>query len=79
MKCRILYDYPSGNLHAVQVFVSDKESYVFSSDGKYIDYTPYVKEVKEKVVKKLESSSKKTNRYSCKRTKRFVSSNGIDS
>ena len=51
MKCRILYDYPSGNLHAVQVFVSDKESYVFSSDGKYIDYTPYVKEVKEKVVK----------------------------
>lgn len=50
-KCRILYDYPAGKLHAVQVFVSDKESFVFSPDGKYIDYGPYVKEVKEKVIK----------------------------
>lgn len=50
-KCRILYDYPSGKLHAVQVFVSDKESYVFSPEGKYVDYAPYVKEVKEKVIK----------------------------
>ncbi len=51
MKCRIIYDYPSGNLHAVQVFVSDKESFIFSPEGKYVDYEPYVKEVKEKVVK----------------------------
>lgn len=50
-KCRIIYDYPSGKLHAVQIFVSDKESFVFSPDGKYIDYTPYVKEVREKVKK----------------------------
>lgn len=50
-KCRILYDYPSGKLHAVQIFVSDKESFVFSPDGKYIDYAPYVKEVREKVTK----------------------------
>ncbi len=49
--CRILYDYPSGNLHAVQVFISETESYAFGADGKYVDYTPYVKEVKEKVVK----------------------------
>ena len=51
MKCRIIYDYPAGNLHAVQVFVSDNESFIFSSQGKYIDYAPYVKEVKEKVIK----------------------------
>lgn len=51
MKCRIIYDYPSGSLHAVQIFVSDKESFIFSSTGKYVDYSPYVKEVKEKVIK----------------------------
>ncbi len=50
-KCRIIYDYPSGKLHAVQVFISETESYVFGADGKYVDYTPYVKEVKEKVIK----------------------------
>lgn len=50
-KCRILYEYPSGKLHAVQIFISEKESYVFSSEGKYVDYAPYVKEVREKVVK----------------------------
>ena len=51
MKCRIIYDYPSGSFHAVQIFVSDKESFVYSSTGKYVDYSPYVKEVQEKVVK----------------------------
>ena len=51
MKCRIIYDYPSGQLHAVQIFVSDKESFIFSSEGKYVDYTPYVTEVREKVIK----------------------------
>ena len=51
MKCRIIYDYPSGKLHAVQIFVSGTESFVFSPDGKYVDYAPYVKEVKEQVVK----------------------------
>ena len=51
MKCRIIYDYPSGKLHAVQVFVNDSESFVFSPDGKYVDYAPYVKEVREKIVK----------------------------
>ena len=51
MKCRIIYDYPSGKFHAVQIFVSDKESFVYSPDGKYVDYEPYVKEVKEKVIK----------------------------
>ena len=50
-KCRIIYDYPSGKLHAVQVFVNGSESFVFSPDGKYVDYTPYVKEVREKIVK----------------------------
>ncbi len=58
-KCRILYDYPSGKLHAVQVFVSDKESYVFAPDGKYVDYAPYVKEVREKVVKSWKVPSRK--------------------
>lgn len=51
MKCRIIYDYPSGKLHAVQVFVNGSESFVFSPDGKYVDYAPYVKEVREKIVK----------------------------
>ena len=58
-KCRILYDYPSGKLHAVQVFVSDKESYVFSADGKYVDYEPYVKQVREKVNKSWKVPSRK--------------------
>lgn len=51
MKCRIIYDYPSGKLHAVQVFVNGSESFVFNPDGKYVDYAPYVKEVREKIVK----------------------------
>ena len=51
MKSRIIYDYPSGKLHAVQIFVSGTESFVFGPDGKYVDYAPYVKEVQEKVVK----------------------------
>lgn len=50
-KCRIIYDYPSGKLHAVQIFVSEKESYVFSPDGKYVNYEPYANEVREKVKK----------------------------
>lgn len=50
-KCRIIYDYPSGKLHAVQIFVSDKESFVFSPDGKYVNYAPYVNEVQGKVKK----------------------------
>ncbi len=58
-KCRIIYDYPSGKLHAVQVFISETESYVFSADGKYVDYSPYVKEVKEKVVKNWKVPSRK--------------------
>ena len=49
MKCRIIYDYPSGKLHAVQIFVNGTESFVFSPDGKYVDYAPYVKEVREKI------------------------------
>lgn len=48
-KSRIMYEYPSGKLHAVQVFVSPEESFVYSPDGKYIDYAPYVKEVHQKV------------------------------
>ncbi len=58
-KCRIIYDYPSGKLHAVQIFISDKESYVFSADGKYVDYAPYVKEVREKVKKAWKVPSRK--------------------
>ena len=50
-KCRIIYDYPSGKLHAVQIFVSEKESFVFSPDGKYVNYEPYANEVREKVKK----------------------------
>ena len=48
-KCRIMYDYPSGRLHAIQIFTEDGASFVFSSDGKYVDYAPYVKKVNEKV------------------------------
>ncbi len=50
-KSRVLYDYPSGRLHAIQIFVSDKENFVFSPQGKYINYEPYVKEVQNKVFK----------------------------
>lgn len=50
-KCRIMYDYPSGKLHAVQIYVSNSEYFIFAPDGKYIDYSPYVKKVHEKVQK----------------------------
>lgn len=50
-KCRILYDYPSGKLHAVQIYVSKDEYFTFGPDGKYVDYAPYVKSVHEKVQK----------------------------
>ena len=49
-KCRILYDYPSGKLHAVQLFSSDLKPFIYSSDGKYIDYEPYIRRVKGKVL-----------------------------
>ena len=58
-KCRILYDYPSGILHAVQIFVSDTESFVYSSNGKYVDYEPYIKEVKQRVMKGWKVPSRK--------------------
>ena len=58
-KSRILYDYPSGKLHAVQVFVSNSESYVYSPNGKYVDYSDYVKEVRETVVKNWKVPSRK--------------------
>jgi TonB family protein len=58
-KCRIIYDYPSGKLHAVQVFASDKEAFIFSPNGKYIDYAPYVSEVQNKVKKCWKVPSRK--------------------
>ena len=58
-KCRIMYDYPSGKLHAVQIYVSENESFVYSPDGKYVDYTPYVKEVHEKVKNNWKVPSRK--------------------
>ena len=59
-KCRILYDYPSGKLHAVQIYVSSSEYFIFGPDGRYIDYSPYVTEVHKKVQKnwKVPSRSK---------------------
>jgi TonB family protein len=50
-KCRIIYDYPSGKLHAVQIFATNNESFVFGPDGKYVDYAPYANEIREKVKK----------------------------
>jgi len=58
-KCRILYDYPSGILHAVQIFVSDNESFVYSSNGKYVDYEPYIKEIRHKVMRDWKVPSRK--------------------
>lgn len=58
-KCRIMYDYPSGKFHAVQIFVSASESFVFGPDGKYIDYSPYVEEVHKKVQKNWKVPSRR--------------------
>jgi TonB family protein len=58
-KCRIIYDYPSGKLYAVQVYASDKEVFVFSPDGKYVDYEPYANGVREKVKKSWKVPSRK--------------------
>ena len=58
-KCRILYDYPSGNLHAVQMFSSDSKTFIYGADGKYVDYTPYIKSVEEKVLENWQMPSRK--------------------
>lgn len=58
-KCRIMYDYPSGKLHAVQIYVSNSENFVFGPDGKYIDYSPYVSEVHKKVQKNWKVPSRR--------------------
>ena len=58
-KCRIMYDYPTGRLHAIQIFTDDGESFVFSSDGKYVDYAPYVKKVNDEVKKNWQVPSRK--------------------
>lgn len=58
-KCRILYDYPSGNLHAIQVFSSDSNVFIYGPDGKYVDYEPYIKNVKEKVLQNWKMPSRK--------------------
>ena len=58
-KCRILYDYPSGKLLAVQVWESKTEVFIFNADGKYVDYEPYVKSVREKVQKNWKAPDKK--------------------
>lgn len=47
-KTRIYYDYPSGKLHAVQIF-ADNQSFIFDANGKYVDYAPYINEVQKKV------------------------------
>lgn len=57
-KCRIMYEYPSGKLYAVQVFV-ENESFIFDPDGKYVDYAPYVAEVNEKVKENWKVPSRK--------------------
>ena len=58
-KCRIMYDYPSGRLHAIQIFTDDNKSFVFSADGKYVDYAPYVQKVNEKVKDNWQVPSRK--------------------
>jgi len=58
-KCRILYDYPSGKLHAVQIFVSASEYFIFGPDGKYIDYSEYVENIHKKVKQNWKVPSRK--------------------
>lgn len=58
-KCRIMYDYPSGNLHAVQIYTTNSQTFIYSVDGKYIDYEPYIKTVKEKVIQNWKMPSGK--------------------
>lgn len=57
--CRILYSYPSGKLLAVQVYESKSEVFIFDSEGKYVNYEPYVKSVREKVQKNWKAPDKK--------------------
>lgn len=58
-KTRILYDYPSGKLLAVQVWQSKSEVFIFDAEGKYVNYEPYVKSVREKVQKSWKAPDKK--------------------
>ncbi len=57
--CRILYSYPSGKFLAVQVYESKSEVFIFDSEGKYVNYEPYVKSVREKVQKNWKAPDKK--------------------
>lgn len=58
-KARILYNYPSGKLLAVQVWESKSEVFIFDAEGKYVNYEPYVKSVREKVQKNWKAPDKK--------------------
>ena len=58
-KCRIMYEYPSGSLYAVQIYVSKDENFIFGPDGKYIDYAPYVKNIHEKIRQAWQVPSRK--------------------
>ncbi len=57
--CRIIYEYPSGKFLAVQVYESKSEVFIFDSEGKYVNYEPYVKSVREKVQKNWKSPDKR--------------------
>lgn len=48
-KNRILYEYPSGKLYAVQIFSNTCESFMYSPEGRYVDYSLYVRDVQKKV------------------------------
>ena len=57
--CRILYDYPSGELAAIQVYQTKSDIFIFDKNGKYVNYEPYVKIVREKVKKNWKEPDKK--------------------
>lgn len=76
-KCRVLYDYPSGKLHAIQVYSSKNQMFVYNVDGNYIDYEPYMKAVKEKVIANWKMPSRKRVEYLAKDQKDLLVSVGL--
>lgn len=48
-KSWIVYDYPSGNLKEIEIWLAKTQTYVFTPNGKFVNFNPYLKLVEKKV------------------------------
>lgn len=59
----IFYNYPSGKLRQVDVWMYLGEVYSFNSDGAYIDYDKYVDQIRKEIISNLKMTPKQRAKY----------------